>query len=120
MRAEQEGGGPPGPEHDADLDSLANERTMLAWIRTGFALVAAGALALHAVEYRLELRALVIGVGTITMGVGVWGIGYLRFRAGARAIATEDPLLPLGSVRFVTFVAVAAAAGALLLALVAI
>lgn len=109
----------PLPEHDADLDSLANERTLLAWVRTGFALVAAGALALHATDFRLHLREVVVGLGTVAMGVSVWAVGYMRFHSGERAIATEDPLLPIASVRAVAVAVTLASLGSLVLALLA-
>jgi putative membrane protein len=107
------------PDHDADLDSLANERTLLAWVRTGFALVAAGALVLHLSDYALRSAELVVGLGMIAMGIVTWTTGYLRFRTGELAIARQEPALPLGGVRVVAFAASVSAVCALILAALA-
>lgn len=105
------------PLSDLDVDSLANERTLLAWTRTGFTLVATGALVLHTTEYRFVVRELAIGTATIFLGVVVWGFGFLRFKAGERKNA--DPYLRLIPVAIIRAVAVAVslvALGALLIA----
>lgn len=107
------------PVHDADVDSLANERTLFAWVRTGFALVATGGLVLHFSDFRLVPRELAVGTATIALGVLIWGLGYVRFRTGERAIATGDPMLPIGTVRALAVATSLAAAGALIIAILA-
>lgn len=107
------------PLHDSDIDSLANERTLLAWVRTGFTLVATGGLVLHVSEFRLVIRELVVGTATIALGVVVWTLGYVRFRTGERAIAASDPTLPVAMVRTVAVAVTLAAVGALVIAILA-
>ena len=101
---------------DLDVDSLANERTLLAWTRTGFTLVATGALVLHTAEFQLVVRELAIGTATIALGVTVWGLGFVRFRAGEQVIAQADPRIPLAIVRAVAVAATLVAIGAFCIA----
>lgn len=101
------------PFHDADIDSLSNERTLLAWVRTGFTLVATGGLVLHVSDFADAARDLVIGTSTIALGVLVWGLGYMRFRTGERAITGDDPTLPIATVRTVAVAVSLVAVGAL-------
>jgi putative membrane protein len=77
-----------------DVDTrflLANERTLLAWIRTSIA-VEAGGIALTQLHKQHSL------IGTITMLLGavVALIGYHRFRAADRAIRSGN-LPPVGT-----------------------
>ncbi len=101
---------------DFDVDSLANERTLLAWTRTGFTLIATGSLVLHTTEFQLIVRELAIGTATIALGVVVWGLGFVRFRAGERVIGQADPRIPLGIVRAVAAAATLVAVGAFCIA----
>lgn len=73
------------PEFDVDVRFLlANERTLLAWLRTALALLAGGvALAQFAGE-RTALSA--VGVGLLVLGSICGVIGYVRYRAAGRAI----------------------------------
>lgn len=105
------------PLHDSDIDSLANERTFLAWVRTGFTLVATGGLVLHFSDFRLVAREVAIGAATIALGILVWALGYIRFRTGERAITRSDPMLPIASVRTLAIAVSLAAVGALIIAL---
>ena len=63
---------------------LANERTLLAWLRTALTLLAGGvALA----QFAGERRALaVIGIVLMMLGSVAGVVGYLRYRAAERAI----------------------------------
>ncbi|MCC2334791.1 YidH family protein [Cellulomonas wangsupingiae] len=96
-----------GTEPDARF-SLANERTFLAWARTGLALLAGGvaleALALP-VEPGLRLAAAVVLVvlGTLAPAVAWWG-----WVSTERAMRRGDPLpAPVGFVLLVAGVGVA-------------
>lgn len=85
----------PPPEYpDADVRFLlANERTLLAWIRTAITLQAGGL----AVTQLADSAALGRTFGAIALLLGAWAgaIGYRRFRAAERAIR-EGRLPPLG------------------------
>ena len=65
---------------------LANERTLLAWIRTGLALMAGGG-AVFAVSPRIAGRTF-LAVVLVTLGVIASFTGALRFRQTDRAIRT--------------------------------
>ena len=73
--------------------SLANERTLLAWVRTALALDAAG---LGVVRFAPPLggaggRAAIGGVLVLLGAVSAWS-GHRRFLATDRAIRAGDPL----------------------------
>lgn len=101
-----------GSEPDARF-SLANERTFLAWARTGLALLAGGvaleALALP-IEAGLRLAAsvLLIVLGGLAPALAWWG-----WARAERAMRRADPLPP--PVGFVLLVAGVAAAAVLVL-----
>ncbi|TFH72922.1 YidH family protein [Cellulomonas sp. HD19AZ1] len=85
-----------GTEPDARF-SLANERTFLAWARTGLALLAAG-VALEALDLpiapgpRLTASVLLVGLGTVAPTLAWWG-----WARAERAMRRGDPLpAPLG------------------------
>ncbi|HEV2403154.1 MAG TPA: DUF202 domain-containing protein [Candidatus Saccharimonadales bacterium] len=69
---------------------LANERTLLAWIRTSLA-VEAGGVALIAVHKQHSY----LGVGVLLLGASVAFIGYHRFRTADKAIR-QHTLPPSG------------------------
>ena len=80
------------PEPDYRF-TLANERTLLAWVRTALALDAAG---LGVVRFAPELgwpgsREAVGGVLVLLGAVTAWS-GYRRFLSTDRAIRAGDPL----------------------------
>lgn len=66
---------------------LANERTLLAWLRTAIALQAGG-LAVLQFATKLEARA-VIGVGLLLIGAACGLFGLSRYRAADRAIRQD-------------------------------
>jgi putative membrane protein len=76
---------PPPSEVDPDARFLlANERTLLAWLRTSVALQAGGIGLLHFAP-KLDLNGL-IGLGLLLLG-GLTGLtGYRRYRAADQAI----------------------------------
>lgn len=72
---------------DLDVDVrflLANERTLLAWVRTGLAIMAAGVAVayLSTDSYFLVM----LGVGAITLGGLLSLVGYSRYKAADSAI----------------------------------
>jgi putative membrane protein len=78
---------PPVGRDDGAPDTrylLANERTLLAWIRTGLALMAGGG-AVFAVSPRIAGRAY-LAVILVILGVAASFSGALRFRQTDRAI----------------------------------
>jgi putative membrane protein len=73
--------------------SLANERTLLAWVRTALALDAAG---LGVVRFAPSLggpggREVVGGILVLLGAISAWS-GYRRFLSADRAIRAGDPL----------------------------
>ena len=66
---------------------LANERTLLAWLRTAIALQAGG-LAVLQFATALEARSF-IGVGLLLIGAACGLFGLSRYRAADRAIRTD-------------------------------
>ncbi|MDP9240328.1 MAG: DUF202 domain-containing protein [Actinomycetota bacterium] len=77
---------PGGQGHRLDTDIrflLANERTLLAWLRTALSLEAAG-FALITLAHIAGGTA--VGVGLVALGSISALIGYLRYRSSDRAI----------------------------------
>lgn len=73
--------------------SLANERTLLAWLRTSLALVVTGVAAV-ALEHIVRSRALVVLVATSACGIGsILAIAaYIRWLRVERAMRLHRPL----------------------------
>jgi putative membrane protein len=96
-------------DHGEDPDprfSLANERTFLAWVRTGLALLA-GAAALDALDLPLHdtvqyLLAAVLALGGLTVAVMAWR-GWVRTERAMR----ENTALPANPAMLVVLGAVA-------------
>jgi putative membrane protein len=65
---------------------LANERTLLAWLRTALTLLAGGVALAQFGADSIALRA--VGVGLLILGSASGLIGYLRYRAAGQAIRT--------------------------------
>lgn len=71
---------------------LANERTLLAWIRTAIAVIAGG-VALTQFGSDSTIR-MVTGVSAIVLGISLASFGYIRFRDADKAIRRGE--LPPG------------------------
>ena len=100
---------------DVDVDArflLANERTLLAWVRTSLTLLAAGVGTLQLIEDQWRTGP---GVGLLLLGAAAAFVGLVRYRRADSAIR-RGVLPPAG--RGPT--AVAAAVGVAALALTAL
>ncbi|MCX6400912.1 MAG: DUF202 domain-containing protein [Propionibacteriales bacterium] len=72
-------------------DSLANERTFLAWVRTSLALVAgAVAVASPALEFSTTARVL-LSLGLLTVSAAALGVGWQRWTRMEIALRTGGP-----------------------------
>ena len=71
---------------------LANERTLLAWLRTALTLMAGGVALAQLAHERPVLQA--VGVGLLVLGMTGGLIGYIRFRATSRAIRSGQMPAP--------------------------
>ena len=104
------------PRNSLDVDIrflLANERTLLAWVRTGLTLIAGGvAVAFIATDSRYGSIA---GVGAIGFGGALAAIGYIRYQVADAAIR-KGMLPPTGVGGLFVVVGVIAFAIALILA----
>lgn len=105
-------------ERDPDLRILqANERTLLAWIRTGLALMAFGfVVGRIAVWLKMEHPergesglSLGVGIAIVVVGAACQGIGAVRFLQARRAIVNDKPIVPGATVPVAVAIAVAVA-----------
>ena len=86
-------GPPASPPHPDHRFSLANERTLLAWLRTALALVAGGvALAQFAPDLGVHDGGPVVAVGLVLAGLATAAAGHRRYLRNERAIAAGQPL----------------------------
>jgi len=97
----------PSPEGSAPHPdyrfSLANERTLLAWLRTGLALVAGGvAMTQFVPELGFPTGGPLVSVGLLLTGLGTALAGYRRYVRNERAIAADEPLPTSAAARWVT------------------
>ena len=73
--------------------TLANERTLLAWLRTGLALVAGGvAVASYVPRLGTPWGGGAVGLALVATGLGTALAGHSRWRRNERAIAADRPL----------------------------
>jgi putative membrane protein len=93
-------GPPPHPDYRF---SLANERTLLAWLRTGLALVAGGvAMTQFVPDLGFPAGGPVVSVGLLLAGLATALAGYRRYVRNERAIAADHPLPPSVAAGWVT------------------
>lgn len=94
------------PANELDIDVrflLANERTLLAWVRTGLTLIAGGvAVAFISTDSGYGTIA---GIGAISLGGLLAIIGYIRYRVADAAIR-KGTLPPTGISGLVVMVGV--------------
>jgi putative membrane protein len=80
-----------GREPDPRL-TFANERTFLAWARTGLALIGGGLAAAQVLHFGLGGAHLLVAVPAIALG-GLIGIAsYVRWQVNERAMRLGEPL----------------------------
>jgi putative membrane protein len=92
VRPPPDGSGPVADHPDYRF-TLANERTLLAWLRTGLALVAGGvAVATYAPDLGVRWGSAAVSVALVLLGLVTAVAGYRRWRANEAAIATGRPL----------------------------
>ena len=102
------------PNDGRARDHLANERTYLAWLRTGLAVVAAGAALARFSGDNLPGAAAAAAI-TVAIGVGIIGQGTRRYYQVAREMDRGEFTPSRASPLIVSVVVVAA--GAIVLAL---
>ena len=86
-------GPPASPPHPDYRFSLANERTLLAWLRTALALVAGGvAMAQFAPDLGISGGGPVVALGLVLAGLATAAAGHRRYVGNERAIAAGEPL----------------------------
>ena len=97
---------PPPPEtadHPDYRFTLANERTLLAWLRTALALVAGGvAMTQFVPELGFPAGGPVVSVGLLVAGLGTALAGYRRYLRNEAAIAADQPLPAHAAAAWVT------------------
>jgi putative membrane protein len=77
--------------------SLANERTLLAWLRTALALVAGGvAMTQFVPDLGVPAGGPVVSLALVAAGGGTALAGHRRYRRNEAAIAADQPL-PVGT-----------------------
>jgi putative membrane protein len=105
------GNGAPAGGDRLDIDVrflLANERTLLAWLRTALALQAGGVALAQLAGRRAVLSA--VGIALLVLGSAAGIVGYLRYRAAGRAIRAGRLPAPGRGPAFLTAAIVALAA----------
>jgi inner membrane protein YidH len=86
-------GPPASPPHPDYRFSLANERTLLAWLRTALALVAGGvAMTQFVPDLGVPGGGPAVSVGLLLGGLATALAGHRRYVRNERAIAADEPL----------------------------
>jgi putative membrane protein len=105
----------PPSRHPDYRFTLANERTLLAYLRTGLALVAGGvAVATYAPDLGFRWGSAIAALALVLLGLATGVAGYDRWRANEAAIRADRPLpvsrlIPLIAAALATLVALVAA-----------
>jgi putative membrane protein len=71
---------------------LANERTFLAWNRTGLALVGGGLAAGQLLDFDSLIAELAVSLPPIALGAALALLSYRRWQANDRALRLGEPL----------------------------
>ena len=80
-------------EHPDYRFTLANERTLLAWLRTALALVAGGvAVATYAPDLGIPGGSGAVALGLVLIGLGTAIGGHRRWQGTEEAIRADRPL----------------------------
>jgi putative membrane protein len=87
LRADVDVGKEPDPRF-----TFANERTFLAWARTGLALIAGGLVAYQVLHLGVGAARLLVAVPAIVLGGAIGIVSYVRWLANERAMRLGDPL----------------------------
>ena len=95
-------GSAPSPHPDYRF-SLANERTLLAWLRTALALVAGGvAMTQFVPDLGFPAGGPVVSIGLLLAGMTTALAGYRRYVRNEAAIAADAPLPASAAAAWVT------------------
>lgn len=96
----------PGDPRDVGTDpdyrfSLANERTLLAWIRTALALIAGGLAAVTILDEFTGSE--LLGILLLALGFVTAATSYRRWALNERAMRLGEPLPPSRLPQFIAF-----------------
>jgi len=80
-----------GEEPDPRL-MFANERTFLAWTRTGLALIAGGLAAAQALHFGVSNIDLLVAIPAIALGGLIGVVSFLRWERNERAMRLGEPI----------------------------
>ncbi len=91
LRVARDSAEPVGTEPDPRL-TFANERTFLAWARTGLALIGGGLAVAQAVHFGLGGAHLFIAIPAIVLGAVIGIASHRRWQANQRAMRLGQPI----------------------------
>ena len=79
--------------------TFANERTYLAWNRTGLALVGGGLAAGQLLDFDSRVVRLLASLPAVLLGAAIISLSYRRWEANERAMRRDEPLPRYGPPR---------------------